>query len=199
MARTPSNMLKLGTQAPDFSLLNPSTEKQVKLSDYDGKPVILAFICNHCPYVILIKEVFAKLANEFQEKGVQVIAINSNDVENYPDDSPEKMVKDSEDNGYSFPYLYDESQEVAQQYQAACTPDLYLFDADHKLYYRGQFDDARPNTDIPVTGEDLKNAVESLLAGKPSPENQTPSLGCNIKWKTGNEPSFQEQEHAFCL
>jgi len=188
MARTPSNMLDLGTQAPDFSLLNPMTKEQVKLSDYSGKPVLLAFICNHCPYVILIKEVFAKLANDFQEKGIQVIAINSNDVENYPDDSPEKMIIDSKANNYKFPYLYDETQEVALQYQAACTPDLYLFDAEHKLYYRGQFDDARPNSDIPVTGADLKNAVDSLLAGKPSPENQKPSLGCNIKWKAEKEP-----------
>ena len=188
MARTPSNMLDLGTQAPDFSLLNPTTKEQVKLSDFNNKPVIIAFICNHCPYVILIKEVFAKLATEFQEQGVQVIAINSNDVENYPDDSPEKMIIDSDTYNYSFPYLYDENQDVAQKYQAACTPDLYLFDADHKLYYRGQFDDARPNSDIPVTGNDLKNAVENLLAGKPSPENQKPSLGCNIKWKQGNEP-----------
>jgi len=189
MARTPSNMLDLGTQAPDFSLLDPVTQKQVKLSDFNKKPVLIAFICNHCPYVILIKEAFAKLAAEFQKQGVQVIAINSNDVENYPDDSPEKMVIDSATYNYSFPYLYDETQKVAQQYQAACTPDLYLFDADHKLYYRGQFDDARPNSDIPVTGNDLKNAVESLLAGKPSPKNQKPSLGCNIKWKQGNEPA----------
>jgi len=188
MARTPSNMLDLGTQAPEFSLLNPATQEQVKLSDYTGKPVLVAFICNHCPYVILIKEVFSKLADEFQEKGIQVIAINSNDVDHYPDDSPEKMIIDSEANNYNFPYLYDESQEVAQQYQAACTPDLYLFDAEHKLYYRGQFDDARPKSNIPVTGDDLKNAVESLLAGKPSPDNQKPSLGCNIKWKVGNEP-----------
>ncbi len=188
MARTPSNMLELGTQAPDFSLLNPATQEQVSLSDYKDKPVIIAFICNHCPYVILIKEVFAKLAKEFQKKGVEVIAINANDVANYPEDSPEKMLEDSQKYNYSFAYLYDETQEVAQQYKAACTPDLYLFDADHKLYYRGQFDDARPNKDIPVTGIDLQNAVESLLAGKPSPENQKPSLGCNIKWKAGNEP-----------
>lgn len=189
MARTPSNMLELGTQAPSFSLLDPVTQQQVKLSDYTSRPVLLAFICNHCPYVVLIKQVFAQLAKEFQNKGVDVIAINSNDVESYPDDSPEKMIKDSKSNGYYFPYLYDETQEVAQQYKAACTPDLFLFDANHQLYYRGQFDDARPNTDTPVTGHDLENAVNSLLAGGPAPENQKPSLGCNIKWKQGNEPS----------
>lgn len=188
MARTPSNMLELGTKAPDFSLLNPATQKQVSLSDYKGKPVLLAFICNHCPYVVLIKEVFARLAKDFQEKGIGVIAINSNDVENYSDDSPEKMIEDAVANGYSFPYLFDKTQVVAQQYKAACTPDIFLFDANHELYYRGQFDDARPNTDIPVTGIDLEKAVDSLVAGKPVPENQKPSLGCNIKWKAGNEP-----------
>jgi len=188
MARTPSNMLDLGTIAPEFSLLDPSTQKHVKLSDFKDKPVIIAFICNHCPYVILIKEKFAQLAKKFQENGVHVIAINSNDVENHPDDSPEKMIEDSLANNYSFPYLYDETQETALNYKAACTPDLFLFNAEHKLYYRGQFDDARPNSDTLVTGDDLSNAVEKLLSEKPSPDNQKPSLGCNIKWKSGNEP-----------
>lgn len=188
MARTPSNMLELGTKAPSFSLLDPSTKKMVSSEDFKNKPLLVAFICNHCPYVILIKEVFASLAKEFQKKGIAVVAINSNDVENYPDDSPEKMIVDSLANGYTFPYLYDESQEVAQQYKAACTPDIFLFDADHALYYRGQFDDARPNTDTPVTGNDLSDAVEQLLKGKPSPKNQKASLGCNIKWKDGNTP-----------
>ena len=188
MSRTPSNMLDLGTIAPEFSLVDPSTQKHVSLSDFKGKPIVIAFICNHCPYVILIKEKFAQLAKEFQEKGVQVIAINSNDVENYPDDSPEKMTADSLANNYSFPYLYDETQEVALSYKAACTPDLFLFDAEHKLYYRGQFDDARPNSDTLVTGVDLNSAVKKLLLKKPLPENQKPSLGCNIKWKVGNEP-----------
>ena len=183
MARTPSNMLELGTIAPEFSLLNPSTQKHVKLSNFKGKPILIAFICNHCPYVILIKDVFSQLAKDFQDKGVKVIAINANDVENYPDDSPEKMIEDSLANNYCFPYLYDETQETARQYKAACTPDIFLFNTDHKLYYRGQFDDARPNSNTPVTGADLSHAVEQLLAGNPPPENQKPSLGCNIKWK----------------
>jgi len=190
MARTPSTMLELGTPAPDFSLLDPVTRQQVKLSDFKNKPVLVAFICNHCPYVILIKEAFAKFARDYQQKGLQIVAINANDVSNYPDDSPEKMIKDAKQFHYSFPYLFDEDQSVAHSYRAACTPDFFMFDADHKLYYRGQFDDARPKTDIPVTGKDMINAADSLLAGKPAPENQKPSLGCNIKWKEGNEPQY---------
>ncbi|HIO97521.1 MAG TPA: thioredoxin family protein [Leucothrix sp.] len=190
MARTPSTMLELGTVAPDFSLLNPATNEQVSLSDFKGKPVLLAFICNHCPYVILMKKEFAQFAKDYQAKGLQVIAINANDVANYPDDSPEKMVDDVNEFGYTFPYLFDDSQSTAQAYQAACTPDFFMFDADHKLFYRGQFDDARPNQDTPVTGKDMIEAADALLAGKPSPENQKASLGCGIKWKEGNEPSY---------
>jgi len=190
MARTPSTMLELGTKAPDFSLLDPLTQVSVKLSDFAGQPLLVAFICNHCPYVVLIKEVFTKFVKEYQEKGLKVVAINANDVANYPDDSPEKMIEDSKSLGYTFPYLYDETQEVALQYQAACTPDFFMFDANHELYYRGQFDDARPNTDIAVTGKDMINAANLLLAGKSSPELQLASLGCNIKWKEGNEPKY---------
>ena len=190
MARTPSTMLELGTAAPDFSLLNPLTQQQVSLADYKNQPVLVAFICNHCPYVILIKEAFTKFAEEYQSKGLNVVAINANDIANYPDDSPEKMIEDCKTYNYTFPYLFDESQSVALQYKAACTPDFFMFDADHKLYYRGQFDDARPNTDIPVTGKDMIEAAEALLANKPAPENQKASLGCNIKWKAGNEPSY---------
>ena len=190
MARTPSTMLELGTTSPDFSLLEPATGKQVSLSDFTGQPLLVAFISNHCPYVILIKEEFAKFAKEYQEKGLNVVAINANDIENYPDDSPEKMIEDVKSYGYSFPYLFDESQQVASQYQAACTPDFFMFDADHKLYYRGQFDDARPNTDIAVTGADMRAAANSLLSGNAAPELQKASLGCNIKWKAGNEPSY---------
>ncbi len=190
MARTPSTMLELGTAAPDFSLIEPATDKQVSLADFKGQPVLIAFISNHCPYVILIKEAFTQFAKEYQEKGLKVVAINANDVANYPDDSPEKMVEDVKNYGYGFPYLFDESQEVASQYQAACTPDFFMFDADHKLYYRGQFDGARPNADIPVTGDDMKAAAECLLNNEPAPETQKASLGCNIKWKEGNEPSY---------
>ncbi len=190
MARTPSTMLELGTPAPDFTLLDPVTNKQVSLADFAGKPLLVAFICNHCPYVILIKEAFTQFAKEYQDKGLEVVAINANDVANYPDDSPEKMIEDVKAFGYTFPYLFDETQQMAKAYQAACTPDFFMFDAEHNLYYRGQFDDARPNTDIPVTGKDMKNAADRLLAGKDAPEAQKASLGCNIKWKAGNEPVY---------
>lgn len=183
MARTPSNMLALHTPAPDFSLFEPSTGQTVQLSDFAGQPVLVAFICNHCPFVIHIQKEFAQMAREYHQRGVAVVAINANDVANYPDDSPEKMIEAVKDNDYSFPYLFDESQQVARAYDAACTPDLYLFDAKHRLYYRGQFDDSRPGNEIPVSGADLKNALDHLLAGKPAPEEQKPSLGCNIKWK----------------
>ncbi len=190
MARTPSTMLELGTAAPNFSLVEPTTGNKVSLADFSGQPLLVAFISNHCPYVILIKEAFATFAKDYQEKGLKVVAINANDVENYPDDSPEKMVEDTNKYAYSFPYLFDETQEVASQYQAACTPDFFMFDADHKLYYRGQFDDARPNTDTAVTGADMKAAADKLLNGEGAPESQKASLGCNIKWKAGNEPSY---------
>jgi len=190
MARTPSTMLELGTKAPNFSLIDPLTQKKVQLADFEGKPLLVAFICNHCPYVVLIKEAFAKFANDYQQKGLSIVAINANDVANYPDDSPEKMAEDSKLFGYTFPYLYDETQEVALSYQAACTPDFFIFDENHELYYRGQFDDARPNTDTPVTGKDMINAANLLLSNEPFPEPQKASLGCNIKWKAGNEPSY---------
>ncbi len=190
MARTPSTMLELGTPAPDFNLIEPISDSMVSLSQFTGQPLLVAFICNHCPYVILIKEAFAKFAREYQQKGIQIVAINANDVDNYPDDSPEKMIEDVSTLDYSFPYLFDETQEVASAYKAACTPDFFLFDSNHELYYRGQFDGARPKSDIPVTGEDMINAVERLLANQPAPETQKPSLGCNIKWKVGNEPDY---------
>lgn len=191
MARTPSTMLELGTDAPDFALPNPVTGQTVAKQDFNGKPLLVAFICNHCPYVILIREAFAQLAKDYQQRGVAVVAINANDVANYPDDSPEKMVEEVQNNAYTFPYLYDESQTVAKAYQAACTPDLYLFDAQHKLFYRGQFDAARPGNNVPATGSDLRHALECLLADMPSPDAQIPSLGCNIKWKAGNEPDYR--------
>lgn len=183
MARTPSNMLALNTPAPDFALLEPATGKTVRLSDFIGKPLVIAFICNHCPYVIQIRGVFTQMAAEYQQRGVAVVAINSNDVVNYPDDSPQNMARAVKEFGYTFPYLFDETQNIARAYQAACTPDLYVFDANHRLYYRGQFDDARPANDVPVTGIDLRRALDNLLANLPAPEIQKPSLGCNIKWK----------------
>jgi thiol-disulfide isomerase/thioredoxin len=190
MARTPSTMLELGTQAPDFTLLEPTTGHLVSRQDFSGKPLLVAFICNHCPYVILIREVFAQLAKDYQQRGVAIVAINANDVANYPDDSPEKMAEEVNNAGYTFPYLYDETQAVAKAYQAACTPDLFLFDHEHKLFYRGQFDDARPRSDTPVTGADLRHALDRLLDNMYPPAEQKASLGCNIKWKAGNEPDY---------
>jgi peroxiredoxin len=190
MARTPSTMLELGTQAPSFSLIEPATNKTISLQQFADTPVLIAFICNHCPYVINLKEAFVEFSQEYQAKGLQVIAVNSNDVENYADDSPEKMAQDVEKYGYNFPYLFDETQAVAAAYQAACTPDFFLFDASHNLYYRGQFDDSRPRNDIAATGEDMRAAVDALLNGQDSPEEQKASLGCNIKWKSGNEPDY---------
>lgn len=183
-------MLELGTQAPNFSLLEPLSGKDISLSDYQNQPVLIAFISNHCPFVILVKEAFELFTKEYQTKGLQVIAINANDVESYPDDSPEKMIEDAQYYNYSFPYLFDESQSTAANYKAACTPDFFLFDADHSLYYRGQFDNARPNSGISVTGIDMRNAVDNLLAGNKSPDKQIPSVGCGIKWKQGNSPDY---------
>ena len=188
MARTPSTMLELGTQAPDFTLIEPATNKPRSLSDFSGSPILIAFICNHCPYVIHIAKALAHFATTYQDKGLSIIAINANDVVNYPDDSPEKMIEMSEQYNFTFPYLFDETQETAKAYQAACTPDFFMFDANHELYYRGQFDTSRPRNDEPVTGKDMQSAADSLLAGSPPPENQLASLGCNIKWKAGNAP-----------
>ncbi len=190
MARTPSTMLELGTAAPAFSLPEPATGNIVSLNDFAGKPLVVAFICNHCPFVKLIAAQLATVGDDFQKQNVGFVAINSNDVANYPDDSPEKMREFFREYAINFPYLYDETQEVAKAYRAACTPDFYLFDADHKLVYRGQFDAARPGNDQPVTGADLSAAIRALLANLPIPKEQTPSLGCNIKWKQGNEPDY---------
>lgn len=190
MARTPSTMLALGTSAPDFSLPEPATGKTVALKDFQDQPMLVAFICNHCPYVLHIQTAFARLAEEYQAKGVAIVAINANDVANYPDDSPENMVQQVNDVPYTFPYLFDESQQIAKAYQAACTPDFFVFDVEHKLYYRGQFDASRPRNDEPVTGQDMRDALDSLLVGMAAPENQLASLGCNIKWKAGNEPGY---------
>jgi thiol-disulfide isomerase/thioredoxin len=184
MSLTPSNMLPLGTQASGFSLQDPvkGGEKSLDLLKSD-KATVVMFICNHCPYVKHIQNVLVDVAGAYISKGVSFIAINSNDVANHPDDSPEKMKEVSGRLGYPFPYLYDESQKVAKTYQAACTPDFYMFDKDLKLAYRGQFDDSRPGSGIPVTGEDLTSALDQLLKGTPVSSDQKPSMGCNIKWK----------------
>ncbi len=190
MARTPSTMLELGTSAAEFSLPEPATGNTVSLADFHGKPLLLVFICNHCPYVLHIAAKLGEMAVEFAAKGVQFVAINSNDVANYPDDAPDKMAAMGQHFGFTFPYLFDESQQVARAYRAACTPDFYLFDATHALIYRGQFDSSRPGNDEPVTGADLANAINALLAHLPPSAEQKPSLGCNIKWKPGNEPDY---------
>ncbi|WP_018935887.1 thioredoxin family protein [Thioalkalivibrio sp. ALJ24] len=191
MARTPSQMIELGTEAPNFQLPDVVSGETISLDSFpDAKGYMIAFICNHCPFVQLIRHEFARYGREYTEKGIAVIAINSNDIEAVPEDAPDAMRDDARRFGYNFPYCLDEDQSVAKAYQAACTPDLYLFDADRKLYYRGQFDSTRPGSDQPVTGEDLRNATEALLAGQPAPEPQHPSLGCNIKWKPGNEPAY---------
>jgi peroxiredoxin len=190
MALTPSTMLPLGTPAPDFRL--PDTDgRPVSLDDFREAPALLVgFICNHCPYVKHIRHELAGLAEEYQRKGVAVVGINSNDADNYPDDRPEMMVREKAEVGYTFPYLYDETQAVARAYQAACTPDFYVFDKDRKLVYRGQLDGSRPGNAIPVTGNDLRAALDAVLDGRPVGDDQRPSMGCNIKWRRGNEPEW---------
>jgi len=190
MAKTPSTMLALGTRAPDFAL--PDTEgKTVSLADFKDAPaLVVVFMCNHCPFVIHIRQELADFGKYAQSKGVVVVGINANDVQSYPDDSPEKMKQEVAEHGYTFGYLFDENQAVAKAYRAACTPDFYLFDDEQRLVYRGQFDDSRPGNDIPVTGADLRRAVDRLLSGEPVPEDQRPSIGCNIKWKPGGAPDY---------
>ncbi len=190
MAQTLSTMLALGSPAPDFSL--PDTNGRiVSLKDFSAAPALLVmFLCNHCPYVKHIQAGMTQMAKDFQARGVAVAGISANDAVMYPDDSPEKMALEARQAGYTFPYLYDESQTVAQAYRAACTPDFFLFDQARKLVYRGQMDAARRRNPIPVTGETLRQAVDQLLAGQPITVEQIPSLGCNIKWKPGKEPDY---------
>ena len=185
MARTPSNMLPLGTKAPDFSLYDTVSGNTLNLSDLKGaKGTVIMFICNHCPFVIHVNPELSKLGLEYQNTGISFIAISSNDVTNYPQDAPELMTEVAQNEGYSFPYLYDENQEVAAAYDAACTPDFYLFDAELKLVYRGQLDDSRPGNGVPLTGEDLRNAITALEQEMTIDPDQKPSIGCNIKWKS---------------
>ena len=184
MARTPSNMLPLGTKAPNFELLDTVSDTTISLNNAKGeKGMVVMFICNHCPFVIHVNPLIVELAKEYQEKGIAFVAISSNDVENYPQDAPDLMKQKAKEEGYSFPYLYDETQKVAKAYDAACTPDIYLFDAKLNLVYRGQLDGSRPGNDVPLTGTDLKNAMDAVLEGKEVEKDQKPSLGCNIKWK----------------
>ena len=190
MVRTSSTMLPLGTQAPDFSLLNVDG-RTMTLADVTGlRGTVVMFLCNHCPFVKHVADELARLGREYLPRGIGMVAISANDVSAHPADSPERMVHEAEERGYPFPYLYDETQGIAQAYRAACTPDFFAFDGAGRLVYRGQLDDSRPGNDVPVTGRDLRAALDAILAGRPVTADQKPSLGCNIKWKPGNEPHY---------
>jgi peroxiredoxin len=191
MVRVPSTMVPLGTAAPPFSLPEPATRHRVSLDDFADAPALLVvFLSNHCPFVKHIAHGLAGFAREYAARGLAIVGICSNDVSTHPDDSPEMMAREVEQRGYAFPYLWDESQEVAKAYGAACTPDFFLYDGARKLVYRGQFDASRPSLDVPVTGADLRAACDAVLAGRPPREAQVPSVGCNIKWKPGNAPPW---------
>ena len=190
MVSVNSTMLDLGTAAPDFELPDPNGRRWTR-AQFEGAPALLvAFVCNHCPYVKHIGRELGLLTQRWMTRGVAVVAINSNDVERYPDDAPDKMLVTARQYGWDFPYLVDEDQQVARAYRAACTPDFFLFDADQRLFYRGQFDESRPRNDHPVTGVALDAAVRAALAGEAPPADQWPSMGCSIKWKPGNEPDY---------
>ena len=187
----PSTMLALGTEAPDFELPDVVTGTTVSIRDFDGKRALLVmFICHHCPYVKHVRGELARLGRDFADSELAIVAISSNDPDEYPEDAPEGLAKDAREAGYAFPYLFDETQEVAKAYTAACTPDFFLFDRERILVYRGQFDSSRPSNGVPVTGEDLRAAIDALLAGEPVTGDQHPSIGCGIKWRPGNEPDF---------
>ena len=190
MVKTASTMMPLGSQAPDFSLVNVDG-RTVSLADFRGKPGLLVmFICNHCPFVKHLAADLARFADEYQTRGAAIVAINSNDTASQPEDSPERMIHEAEERGYPFPYLFDEDQSVAKAFHAACTPDFFLFDKQQKLVYRGQFDSSRPGNGVPITGSDLRTALDAVLAGKPVTAEQRPSIGCNIKWRAGHEPNY---------
>lgn len=190
MSLTASTMLPLGSRAPSFTLTDTETGKAVSLSEFAGAPALLIiFLCNHCPFVKHLQHPLAALVQEYQAKHVAVVGISSNDVTSHPQDGPDLMAIEKASVGYTFPYLYDPSQAAARSYQAACTPDFFLFDRDNMLVYRGQFDASRPGNGIPVTGADLRAALDAVLSGKPVSREQKPSIGCDIKWKPGNEPA----------
>lgn len=182
MSLTPSQMVNLGSPLPPFRLTDPHGQ-EVTSDDFAGQPLLVVFMCNHCPFVKHIADALADFAREYQARGLAVVGINSNDYDSHPDDSPERMREEIERRGYTFPYLVDETQAVARAFDAACTPDFFLFDADHRLAYRGQFDDSRPSKETPVTGADLRAAADAVLAGQAPSDTQKPSMGCNIKWK----------------
>jgi peroxiredoxin len=190
MALTPSTMLPLGTAAPDFSLTDTVSGKKMSLATFKEKALLVMFICNHCPYVKHLKAALAQLGRDYAEKDVAIVGISANDPGSHPEDAPEKLAADAKASGYNFPLLFDDTQKVAQAYKAACTPDFFVFDAGRKLVYRGQFDDSRPGNGKPVTGSDVRSAIDAAAAGKPVPAKQTASIGCNIKWRAGNEPAY---------
>lgn len=185
-----STMLALGTPAPRFSLPEPLTGRLVSSGEFAGRPLLVMFICNHCPYVQHIRDGLVRLGRDYADRGLGMVAISANDAEAYPDDAPEALAQEARTHGYAFAYLYDESQQVAQAYTAACTPDFFLFDAGHRLAYRGRFDGSRPGSGLPVTGAELRRAIDTVLRGEPVPAEQLPSLGCSIKWRPGHEPSY---------
>ena len=189
MVRTASTMLPLGTSAPKFSLPNIDG-KTVSLDDFRGKPIVVTFICIHCPYVKHVAPELVRIVKDYSGRGIAFVGISSNDVTSHPEDSPEKMREEAKVQGYQFPYLYDESQEIAKTYQASCTPDFFVFDKNHGLVYRGQLDDSRPKSDKSLTGSDLRAAIDAVLSGSKPSELQKPSIGCNIKWKQGDEPQY---------
>jgi peroxiredoxin len=191
MVKTASTMLPLGTVAPDFSLHNVVNNELVTPTSFpQAKGLLVIFMCNHCPFVLHLRKALADFGREYQAKGLAIVGISSNDVIAYPQDGPDKMKIEHAQAGYTFPYLFDSTQGVAKEYHAACTPDFFLFDKSRKLVYRGQFDDSRPKSDIPITGADLRAACDAVLAGKPVNPDQAPSIGCNIKWRAGNEPRY---------
>ena len=191
MALTPSTMLALGTAAPDFDLPDVVSGKRVSLATFAGTQALLVmFICRHCPYVQHIKDELGRLWKDYAGKAIGIVAISANDAKNYPDDAPASLKAFAREEEFTFPFCHDDSQTVAQAYTAACTPDFFLFDAQRRLVYRGQLDESRPGNGKPVTGRDLRAAIDAVLAGRPVDSDQQPSIGCNIKWKTGNEPSY---------
>lgn len=191
MVLTPSTMLALGTPAPDFMLPDVVSGKTVALDSFaDKKALLVMFICRHCPYVQHVKEELARIGRDYLPQGLGIVAVSANDAAHYPDDAPERLKEMARELGFNFPFCYDESQETAKEYSAACTPDFFVFDGKRRLCYRGQLDDSRPGSGKPVTGRDLRAALDAALEGKPPPADQKPSIGCNIKWKQGNEPAY---------
>lgn len=187
----PSTMLALGTEAPEFELPEVVTGRTVSIRDFDGKPALLVmFICRHCPYVRHVREELARLGRDFADSDLAIVAISPNDPAEYPEDAPESLAEEAREAGYAFPYLFDETQEVAKAYTAACTPDFFLFDQDRVLVYRGQLDDSRPSNGLPVTGKDLRAAIDAVLTGGPVAKDQRASIGCGIKWRAGNDPAY---------